>query len=374
MSNSNEYIPYGRQTIDESDIDSVIEVLKENKYLTTGPRVQLFENIINMICGTKYAIAVNSGTAALHCATHVLNLNSDDEVIVPAISFAATSNCVLYCSAKPVFCDIDENTMNIDINKIENLITTKTKAIIFVDFAGQICNYQKLRMIANKYNLVLIEDAAHSFGLSAIKDSTADMICFSFHPVKNITTGEGGAVVTNNKEYYEIMNKFKSHGISVDYQKRDLHYYDIVDLGYNYRITDIQCALGISQSRKINDWISKRQEIANIYDKSFSKNIKIQPLISELPNAYHIYVIKVNGNRDDIFKKLKNMNIGVNVHYSPIYHKTLYKNLIINNKIDKPNCPIAEKIYETIITIPLYPTLTNDEINRVIKCVQLSVI
>ena len=272
---------YGKQTIDETDKQAVLNVLNENKYLTTGPRVREFEDKVKQYCNVKYACAVNSGTAALHLAVHALNLKESDEIIVSCLSFVASSNAILYCGVKPIFCDIDENTMNIDPNKIEALITKNTKAIIVVDFAGQPCDYHKILPIVKKHNLALIEDAAHSFGCQVNSCTTnpkvgsfADITTFSFHPVKNITTCEGGMSVTNNETYYKRMKAFLTHGITRDYKDREKnasHYYEMVDLGYNYRIPDLLCALGISQLKKIDKFIKRRQEIAKIYDENLKQ-------------------------------------------------------------------------------------------------------
>lgn len=374
---------YGKQTIDESDKKAVMDVLNENKYLTTGPKVTEFENKVKEYCNVKYACAVNSGTAALHLAVNALKLKSTDEVIVSCLSFVASSNAILYCGAKPIFCDIDQNTMNIDPYKIESLITKNTKAIIVVDFAGQPCDYHKIIPIVKKYNIVLIEDAAHSFGCQINSCPTkpkigsfADITTFSFHPVKNITTCEGGMVVTNNEKYYKCMKAFLTHGITRDYKDREKnasHYYEMVDLGYNYRIPDILCALGISQMDKINTFIKRRQAISKIYNENFKSLSKyISPLIQQFESAYHIYVIKLNLNnlktdRDTIFKAFKAEGIGVNVHYMPIHLHPYYKNKFNTVAGMMPN---AETVYKQIITLPIFPSMTEKDINDVIKCVK----
>jgi len=371
---------YGRQTIDESDKQAVLDVLNENKYLTTGPKVTEFENKVKQYCKVKYACAVNSGTAALHLAVYALNLKSTDEVIVSCLSFVASSNAILYCGAKPVFCDIDPDTMNIDPDKIESLINENTKAVIVVDFAGQPCDYHKIIPIIKRHNLVLIEDAAHSFGCQINSCPTkpkvgsfADITIFSFHPVKNITTGEGGMAVTNNEKYYKRMKTFLTHGITKDYKDREKnasHYYEMVDLGYNYRIPDILCALGISQMLKIDTFIKRRQEIANIYDENFkSLNNFLVPLKQQFESAYHIYVIKLNLNnlktdRDTIFKALKAEGIGVNVHYMPIHLHPYYKNKL---GTFEGMMPVAENVYKQIITLPIFPLMTKKDIEDVIN-------
>jgi UDP-4-amino-4,6-dideoxy-N-acetyl-beta-L-altrosamine transaminase len=364
-------IPYGKQTIEKNDIEAVLSVLEENEMLTTGKYVPLFESKICEYVDVKYGVAVNSGTAALHLATYAINIKDDDEVIVPAISFVASANCVLYQRGKPVFCDIDPNTMCIDVNKIESLITQKTKAIIFVDMCGQPCNFDEIKEIADKYNLITIQDAAHSIGAiykGQKVGSYADITCFSFHPVKNITTCEGGMMVTNNELFYKRALIFRTHGISRDFKEREkmnTHYYEMQDLGFNYRIPDLLCALGIEQLKRLDKFVERRNEIANIYNKLFENHKDIiLPLNDNYYSAYHIYVIKLNleklnKDRDTIFKELKNEKIGVNVHYMPIYLHPYYQTL----GYKKGLCPIAENIYERIITLPMFPLLKDEEIN-----------
>lgn len=356
-------IPYGKQTIDQDDINTVIAVLTKNTYLTTGPLIQQFENDIATYSNSKYAVAVSNGTAALHCAVNALGITKDDEVIVPAISFVASSNCVLYEGGTPVFVDIDPNTMNINPDEIEKLITKKTKAIMVVHFTGQLCEMKKIKKIADKYNLKIIEDAAHAIGTKDV-GKYGDLSTFSFHPVKNMTTGEGGMVITNNEKYYKKLLSFRNHGIT-SYQERKSHSYDMSSLGYNYRLTDIQCALGISQLKKLPSFITRRKQIANMYDESFKLYPHLlQPLTQTHDNSYHIYIIKLNEkfDRDYVFNKLREKKIGVNVHYLPIYQHSYYKSINIT-----ANCPDADRVYKQIITLPIFPTLTNVEINYVIK-------
>ena len=376
-------LQYGKQTIDESDKQAVMEVLNENTYLTTGPRVNKFEEEVCEFVGVKYGVAVNSGTAALHCALSCLNLQSDDEIIVSCLSFVASANAILYCGAKPVFCDIEESTMNIDANKIEELITDKTRGIVFVDFVGQPCDFHRLKEIKDKYNLVLIEDAAHSIGCQINKCPTkpyvgsfADLTTFSFHPVKNITTCEGGMIMTNNEEYYNQMKSFRSHGISVDYKQREKmgsHYYEMTQLGYNYRIPDLLCALGSNQLKRLPQWIKRRQEIAKRYDESLNElNEYLEPLEQKYESAYHIYVIKLKleklkASRDEIFKALKAEGLGVNVHYMPIHLHPYYKN---NLGTYEGLCPVAENVYKRIITLPIFPTMEEKDIEDVIGIVK----
>lgn len=373
------YLAYGKQKIDEDDINSVVKVLKGD-YLTTGPIVSEFENSVAKYVGTKYAVAVSNGTAALHMACYAAGISEGDEVLVPAITFAASSNCVLYCGGKPVFIDIDPKSYNIDINKIKEKITSKTKAIIPVDFAGQSVDMDSILKIAEEYNLIVIEDAAHALGSEYKNEkvgSKAHMTEFSFHPVKPITTGEGGVVVTNSKELYEKMILFRSHGITRNSElmteNQGPWYYEQIDLGYNYRLTDIQSALGLSQIKKLDDFILKRREIVNKYNEAF-KDLKeiVTPFENEYSKSgHHIYVLllnldKLKCGRKEIFEALQAENIGVNVHYLPVYLHPYYKKL----GYKKGECPVAEDIYSRMITIPLFPSMSDKDIKDVIEAVK----
>jgi perosamine synthetase len=369
-------IPYSKQTITYSDINAIIHVFHENDMLTCGRYIDKFEEDIKNYVGCKFAVAVNSGTAALHLAMFAIGINKDDEVIVPAISFIASANCILYQSGNPVFCDIDPDTLCIDTTKIEELITPKTKAIIMVDMCGQPCNFDEIKKIAKKYNLIVIQDAAHSLG-SLYKGihkvgSYADITCFSFHPVKNITTCEGGMMITNNEIFYQRAKLFRSHGINRDFKERQnlqSHYYEMHELGFNYRIPDVLCALGSEQLTRIDLFIKKRNEIANIYNEQFKNNKNLQPLQLKYNNfsTYHLYIIKLNKtlNRDEIFKKCKDAGINVNVHYIPIYYHPYYEKLGYKKSI----CPIAENVYEQILSIPIFPLLKDNEIKYVYEMI-----
>ena len=373
------YLAYGKQKIDEDDINSVVKVLKGD-YLTTGPIVSEFENSVAKYVGTKYAVAVSNGTAALHMACYAAGISEGDEVLVPAITFAASSNCVLYCGGKPVFIDIDPKSYNIDINKIKEKITNKTKAIIPVDFAGQSVDMDSILKIAEEYNLIVIEDAAHALGSEYKNEkvgSKAHMTEFSFHPVKPITTGEGGVVVTNSKELYEKMILFRSHGITRNselmIENQGPWYYEQIDLGYNYRLTDIQSALGLSQIKKLDDFILKRREIVNKYNEAFKELKEIgTPFENEYSKSgYHIYVLllnldKLKCGRKEIFEALQAENIGVNVHYLPVYLHPYYKKL----GYKKGECPVAEDIYNRMITIPLFPSMSDKDVKDVIEAVK----
>ena len=372
------YLAYGRQNIDEEDINAVINVLKGD-YLTTGPMVSEFEKKIADYVGTKYAVALSNGTAALHAACYAAGINEGDEVIVAPITFAASANCVLYCGGTPVFVDIDPKTLNIDINKIEEKITDKTKAIIPVDFSGQSVDIDKIMEIAKKYNLTVIEDGAHSLG-SEYKGkkvgTKAHMTEFSFHPVKPITTAEGGVIVTDDEELYNKLSLFRTHGITRDSNLMSNNegpwYYEQIDLGYNYRLTDLQCALGISQMNKIDSFINRRREIVKKYNEEF-KNLKeiITPYEAEYSNSgWHIYVIRLKLDaltvgRKEIFEALQKENIGVNVHYMPVYLHPYYQKLGYKQGM----CKEAEKAYESMITLPLFPSMEDKDVYDVINAV-----
>jgi UDP-4-amino-4,6-dideoxy-N-acetyl-beta-L-altrosamine transaminase len=369
------YIPYGRQSIDDNDIQVVVEVLKSD-YLTTGPKVAEFEKVVADYVGAKYAVAVSNGTAALHVTCLAAGIKEGDEVITTPITFAASANCALYCGAKPVFADIDPNTYNIDPNDIERKITDKTKAIIAVHFTGQPCDMDKIQKIANKYDLIVIEDAAHALGADYKGKkigSISDMTTFSFHPVKHITTGEGGMITTNDVKIYEKLQLYRSHGITRDISLLEKNdggwYYEQQELGYNYRISDIQCALGINQMKKIDNFVARRREIAKKYDEEFShlKGIIIPKQADGCKNSYHLYVIQVESiPRRAAYDKLREAGIGVNVHYIPVYKHPYYQNHGYQNIC----CKNSEILYDKLITLPMYSSLTNEEQGYVIKKVK----
>lgn len=367
-------IPYGKQSIDETDIQAVIDVLHSD-YLTTGPKSGEFEKIICEYTGAKYAVAVSNGTAALHAACYAAGIGAGDEVITTALTFAASANCVLYCGARPVFADVVRNTYNIDPQDILKKITNKTKAIIPVHLAGQPCDMEAIWRIANQYHLMVIEDAAHALGAKYKKQSIgigSDMITFSFHPVKPITTGEGGMIVTNNKELYQKLKLFRSHCITreADMMQNPDHagswFYEQVDLGYNYRMTDIQAALGISQMKKIDLFLNRRKQLATVYNAAFENHPNIV-LPYQAPwgeSGWHLYMIQIlHRDRKEVFNKMREAGIGVNVHYIPVYKHPYYQRNGFKNCI----CPNAEKIYSRLISLPLYPDLKDDEQQYVIK-------
>lgn len=375
--NINKFIPYGQQSIDENDINEVVKVLKSD-YLTTGPKIKEFEDVICNYIGCKYAVVFSNGTAALHGAIYAAGIKEGDEVITSPLTFAASANCALYVGAKPIFADIDEGTFNIDYIEVNKKITDKTKAIVAVDFTGQSVDIDRIRESIEGKDIVIIQDAAHSLGTKYKGDfvgNIADMTMFSFHPVKTITTGEGGAIVTNNENFYSKLLDFRSHGITRDRSKfinedEGPWYYEQQFLGYNYRMTDIQAVLGISQMKKLDRFISRRKEIVNVYNKAFSNNdlIILQKNIEESDTVSHLYVLrfdfsKLGINRRQLFEILKERNIGVNVHYIPVYLHPYYQEL----GYEKGICPISERVYESMITLPLHPNMSNDDVDYVIE-------
>lgn len=369
------YLTYGKQCVDEEDIQAVVNILR-GEYLTTGPSVKELEQTIARYVGAKYAVAVSNGTTALHTALFGCGIVEGDEVIVTPMTFAASANAILYAGAIPVFADIDEKTLNIDVKDIERKITPKTKAVIPVDFAGQPVDLDEIKELAGRYDLKIIEDGAHSLGSSYKGEKVgkqADATTFSFHPVKPITTGEGGIITTNNFEIYERMSSFRTHGITRNMGKlldkvQGEWYYEQQDLGNNYRLTDIQAALGVSQMNKLDQFILRRRKIVESYNEIFSNlDEMIIPYEKEdRESGYHIYVLrlclnKLKGTRKQIFEALQAEGIGVNVHYIPVYYHPYYREIGYERGI----CPIAERVYEEIITLPLFPTMTKQDIEDV---------
>lgn len=368
------FLSYGQQWIDEEDIKMVVDTLK-SPFITQGPKIEQFERNVAEYVGAKYAVAFSNGTAALHGACFAAGVGKDDEVITSPITFAASSNCVLYCGGRPVFVDIDKNTYNINPAEIKAAITTKTKAIIPVDFTGQPVDIDAIKEIANEHNLVIIEDAAHSLGASykGQKVGTlADMTMFSFHPVKHVTTAEGGIIVTNSGEYAEKLRLFRSHGITSSHLSRDEGpwYYEMVELGYNYRMTDLHAALGISQMNRLASFIERRRSIVSLYNQTFSKldGVQVPYQLDRTSSSWHLYMLqldlkKFKVSRREIFEALRAENIGVHVHYLPVYLHPYYQNLGYKKGI----CPIAEAWYESALTIPLFPKMTEEDVQSVIE-------
>lgn len=371
-------IPYGRHQIDQSDIDAVVDVLKSD-WLTTGAKIGDFEDAIARYTGNSHAVAVSSGTSALHCAAYGVGIEPGDEVIVPAITFAATANCVIALGGKPVIVDVEQDTLLIDIGSVEKHITSRTKAIIAVEYAGQPCDYGALRALADNHNILLISDSCHALGARFEKQSVgqlADATVFSFHPVKHITTGEGGAIVTDDPEMARRMRRFRNHGIDADLHRRSkagTWFYEVVDLGFNYRLTDFQCALGLSQLEKIEQWINRRQDIARRYDRAFRTIDAIQPLTVKnyVRHVYHLYVVQVKRSgglqsRAELFSALRDKGIGVNVHYIPLNLHPYYQKQL---GAHKGQCPVAESAYENILSLPIFPALSDADVQTVISSI-----
>ena len=372
-----ELLPYGKQDIDEDDIFAGSTVLKSD-FLTTGPKVKEFEEKIAKYVGAKYAVTFSNGTTALHGACYAAGVGEGDEVITTPITFAASANCALYMGGTPVFADINEENFNIDVNEIKNKITDKTKAIIPVDYTGQAVDIDSIKELTKGTDIVIIEDGAHSLGTKykgTLVGGLADMTMFSFHPVKTITSGEGGIITTNNEEYYRKLINFRSHGITRDQNQlvnKDMGswYYEQLDLGYNYRMTDIQAVLGISQLDKIDYFIEKRKEIVKRYNEAFkeTEGIILHKNEDYSDTVNHLYVIKLDlpklkAGRNEIFNALLAENIGVNVHYIPVYLHPYYQKL----GYKKGLCPKAEELYDALITIPLFPAMTIEDVEDVIN-------
>ena len=365
-----QFLPYGHQCISEDDIQAVIDILRSD-WLTTGPAVEHFESDICSYVGARYGVAVSSGTAALHAAMFALGIGQGDEVIVTPMTFAASANCILYQGGTPVFADVCPDTLLLDPAAVEAAVTPRTKAIIAVDYAGQPCDWDALRAIADQHHLALVDDACHALGGAYKGRRTgilADITVFSFHPVKHITTGEGGMALTDDARLAARMRAFRGHGITTSASEREkmgAWFYEMQDLGYNYRITDFQCALGSSQLKKLDSWIAKRNELARVYKSFFAAHpeLSIIPLKQrpEVLNAYHLYVVR-HPERDAAFNYLRANGIGANVHYVPVHLHPYYKEHLHTHE---GMCPVAEAAYREILTLPLWPHMDTSDVGRV---------
>ncbi len=377
----NSKIFYGRQWIDEHDIEAVASTLRSD-FITCGPKVDEMERTLEAYTGAKYAVAVSNGTAALHCACIAAGIGPGDEVITTPLTFAASANCALYVGARPVFADIIPETYNIDPESIKAHITEKTKAVVAVDFTGQAVEHEKIRRICDEYNLIFIEDAAHAIATKyngKQVGSLADMTCFSFHPVKTITGGEGGAVTTNNEDFYRKLVLAHTHGIThdQDLMEEAPHegpwYYEEISLGYNYRITDFQAALLVSQMKKLDSFAARRKEIVKRYDMAFGEmpEIIVQKEIPESDTCRHLYIIRLDLDRltctrREFFDAMSAENVQCQIHYVPVYWFPYYKHL----GYEKGLCPNAEEVYKGIMSIPLYPKMTDQDVEDVIHAVK----
>jgi len=372
-------LPYARQTIDDDDVAAVVATLRSD-WLTTGPLVDEFEEAFAREVGSAHAVAVSSGTAALHAAVYALGIGPGDEVIVPTMTFASTANSVVFQGGTPFFADVNEKTLLLDPAAVEALVTTRTRAVIAVDYAGQPCDYGAMRGAMDDHDLPLIADACHALGGAvggAPVGSLADLSTFSFHPVKHIATGEGGMITTDDPDLAQRMRIFRNHGITTDHRQRaerGAWSYEMVDLGYNYRLSDLQCALGLRQLDKLEPWVDRRQTIAADYREALAGIPAIEPLAVRVSvsHAYHLFVIRLIGDqlaprRDEIFTALRAEGIGVNVHYIPVHLHPFYRERFGTG----PGlCPIAEAASEAILSLPMFPAMTDRDVTDVVAALR----
>lgn len=369
------YLPYAQPWTDDSDVSAVTDVLRST-WLTTGPMVETFEERFAKYVDTWFAVAVSSGTAALHAAVFAAGVGPGDEVITTPLTFAASANCVLYQGGRPVFADVKPDTLNIDPQKAEDRITPKTRAILAVDYTGLPCDLSELRDIAQRHNLVLIEDAAHALGATyrgARIGSLADLTTFSLHPVKHVTAGEGGMVTTDKRNYAQKMKAFRNHGITTSAREREAKgawFYEMTYLGYNYRLTDIQCALGMSQMTRLEAFLERRRQIAALYTRELADlPVTLPARVSDRESAWHLYVVRLDlgalrVDRGLVFAALRAENIGVNVHYIPVHWHPYYSETL---GYPRGLCPEAEKAYPRLLTLPLFPKMTDRDAADVIE-------
>lgn len=370
-------LPYGRQSISEEDIQAVVDVLRSD-WLTTGPKVGEFEERFAAWVGAKYAISFSSGTAALHGAAFAAGLGPGDEAITSPMTFCATANCVLYQGAQPVFADVSADTLNLDPGEVAKKLSPRTKAILAVDYAGHPADLDALLAITRQRGIPLIEDACHALGATyggKRVGGIADMTVFSFHPVKHLTTGEGGMVTTNDARLAETLRRFRNHGISSEARQRQASgqwYYEMVLLGFNYRLTDVACGLGLSQLTRLTENVSRRREIAARYAAAFREIPQLTPpnVRAEANPAWHLYPIRVDSakltvDRGQMFRALRAENIGANVHYIPVHLHPYYRDLGHRDG----ECPVAEAAYERLISLPMFHGMTDADVGDVIRAV-----
>lgn len=385
--NINRFLPYGKQNLDESDIKSVVDVLKGD-WITQGPKINEFEEKLAEFVGAKYAVACSNGTAALHIACQAIGLSSGGKLVTSPNTFLASANCAQFVGADSLFVDIDPDTFNISIKKLKELLEKeKIDVVVPVDFAGQSCDMQEIYKLKEKYGFYIIEDSCHALGGEYLNNkvgscSFADLSIFSFHPVKHITTGEGGAVTTNNRKFYEKLLIFRNHGMHKnpnmflnknlafdEYKNPNVWYYEMFEIGHNYRITDIQCALGISQLEKIEKFVAGRQRIARKYNQAFAENIFIKTPLERkgIKSAYHLYVLqvdfkKINKSRNLVMKELRKVNVGTQVLYIPVHLQPYYSK---KYGYKMGNFPVAENYYQHCLAIPMFQSLTDKEVDHV---------
>ena len=373
------YLPYGRQAVEESDIKAVVEVLRSD-WLTTGPKVAEFEEAFAAQVDAAYAVAFSSGTAALHAAAFAAGLKSGDEAITTPLTFAATANCVLYQGATPVFADVCADTLNLDPQQVEKKISPKTRAILPVDYAGHPAEMTAILEIARRRGMIVIEDACHALGATYGRKRVggiADMTVFSFHPVKHITTGEGGMVTTNDEGMAETLRRFRNHGISSEARARQnagQWHYEMVQLGFNYRLPDIVCALGLEQLKRLEANLARRREIAAVYTTALReiRGIVVPTVRSEANPAWHLYPIRLeldrlNADRAQIFRALRAENIGVNVHYIPVHYHPYYRERFGERAGE---FPVAENAYERLISLPMFHAMTDGDVEDVMHALR----
>jgi perosamine synthetase len=371
-------LPYGRQSISEADVGAVVEALQSD-WLTTGPRVAELEGAFAAFVGTREAVAVANGTAALHATMAALEIGPGDEVIVPPMTFAATANSVLYRGARPIFADVEPDTLLLDPMAVSDRIGPRTRAIIAVDYAGQPCDYDALRGLAEPRGLALVADACHAVG-GALRGRSvgtlADLSTFSLHPVKHFTAGEGGLVSTDDPARAAVMRRFRNHGITTDHRQRaeaGSWFYEMTELGFNYRLTDIQCALATSQLVRLPSWVERRRHIAAAYDRALNEHPAIRPLAvhPEARHAYHLYVVRLRPEalrvgRKEVFAALRAEGIGCNVHYVPVHLHPYYQRTLGTG----PGlCPVAEAAYKEILSLPMFSAMTDQDVSDVLKAV-----
>lgn len=369
-------MPYARQWIDERDVEAVVAVLKGD-FLTTGPLIPELESKMAKTVGARHAVAFSNGTAALHAACYAAGIGQGDEVITTPMTFAASANCILYQSGTPVFADIDERTYNLDPVEVEKRVTDRTKAIIAVDFTGQPARLAELRRLAERRGLVLIEDAAHALGASyrgSKVGSVSDMTMFSLHPVKHVTAGEGGVITTDSDDYWRKLVDFRSHGIvretsRLEHESPGAWYYEMQSLGYNYRMTDFQAALAVSQLDKLDYFVERRREIADRYNEALCdlEEVVLPYQDGDGESSWHLYVVqlnldRLNAGRDEVYERLHRENIGANLHYIPVYLHPYYRRL----GYERGLCPKAERFYDRVLTLPLFPAMTDRDVEDVI--------